>query len=465
MNTWLTLCPPLLAITLAIVTRQAYLSIFSGILAGTILLNGSLFVGVTQSFDAIATTFTSISAVKSLIFITMIAAIINVLQQSGAIQKAIYSLTVQRNIVNSKRSAQLLTFLTGFLMCLEGIGSMMIVGLVGRPLFAKHNVSKAKLALVANSTGSPLAWLLPISGAGVFLSSLLAIQIENGVLTGKPMDYVFSAVSYQYYTILVLASVPFLAICQHDFKSGPHDVDQKNVDHKNVAQGTEPQSAEPQNHTSIAVLMLPLILLLGSIIVITLVTGDGNPAQGNVGDAIYWSGFISLFGSALAYQVAGIAFSQYMNWVLDGFKQILPAVIILVLAFTLSNIIGQLGTGTYLAGLVSEQFSLWVVPSVVFIIGMLISFSTGSSGATVSILIPIGISMAVNMGIPVPMMIGAVISGAVFGDQSSPISDSIIVASSAADCEPELHFRTQLPFTLLFATLSVIGYLIIGTTV
>ncbi|MEJ6122911.1 sodium:proton antiporter [Vibrio sp. 2-Bac 85] len=458
MDTWLTLLPPLLAITLAITTRQAYLSIFAGILAGSILLNDSFLGGVTQSFDVIADTFSSTSAVKSLIFITMIGAVINVLQQSGAVHKMIYHLTVQRNLVKSNRGAQLITFLMGSLMCLEGIGSMMMVGLVGRPLFAQHNISKAKLAYVANSTGAPLAWLLPISGAGVFLSSLLAHQVESGVLTGKPMDYIFGAIGYQFYTLLVLASVPLLALWNHDFKSTRSSIEQEPA--------LENQRIQtPIVSAPIVILMLPLILLLGSIITITLVTGNGNLLKGDVGNAIYWSGYISLLGSALAYRFFDIAFSQYMNWVLEGFKQILPAVLILLLAFTLSNIIGQLGSGSYLAGLVSGQFPPWIVPTMVFIIGMLISFSTGSSGATVSILIPIGVSMAINMGIPIPIMIGAIISGAVFGDQNSPISDSVIVASSAAGCEPVLHFRTQLPFTLLFAGLSIIGYLIVGSNI
>lgn len=152
-----------------------------------------------------------------------------------------------------------------------------------------------------------------------------------------------------------------------------------------------------------------------------------------------------------------------MNWVIAGFKQILPAVIILVLAFTLSNIIGQLGTGTYLASLLAANLPSEFVPAIIFVLGMTISFSTGSSGATVSILTPIAIPMAISLGLDVALVIGAVISGAVFGDQSSPISDSVIVASSAANCQPEQHFRTQLPFTLGFAALSFIGYIIVGS--
>ncbi|MGF1861677.1 Na+/H+ antiporter NhaC family protein [Photobacterium profundum] len=455
MNSWVSLLPPIIAIILAITTRQAYLSIFSGIVMGAVLLEGEVFAGITMSFDAVAVTFTSISMVKSLIFILMIGAIINILQQSGAINEAIILLTEQKKWIKSPRGAQLLTFIMGALMCLEGVGSMMMVGLVGQPLFAKHQLSKEKLAYIANSTGSPLAWLLPISGAGAFLTSLLNAQIDQGVLPGQPMSYVFNAIHYQFYTILVLLSVPVLALMKHDFPSkSPMTMTKDSVQTKDLSNSKA---------ITVFILMLPIVILLISIFFIIVITGDGNPLKGNISDAIYWGGFIALIGSGLVYRLVGIAFSHYMNWVIAGFKQILPAVIILVLAFTLSNIIGQLGTGTYLASLLAANLPSEFVPAIIFVLGMTISFSTGSSGATVSILTPIAIPMAISLGVDVALVIGAVISGAVFGDQSSPISDSVIVASSAANCQPEQHFRTQLPFTLGFAALSFIGYIIVGS--
>ncbi|ELR66922.1 Na+/H+ antiporter [Photobacterium marinum] len=457
MNTWVCLLPPIIAITLAITTRQALLSIYSGVLIGAILLQRDLLAGITMSFDAVAQTFSSESTVKSLIFILVIGAIINVLRQSGAVSQAILMLTEQKKWVKTQQGAQILTFLMGFLMCLEGIGSMMMVGLVGRPLFAQHHLSKEKLAYVANSTGAPLAWLLPVSGAGVFLASLLNAQVEQGVLSGQSMVYLFDAIHYQFYTILVLLSVPVLAIFRHDFSS--------NINRERTQKERESTDAEKATISVVTVMMLmmPIAILLGSIFLIMTTTGNGNPLKGTISDAIYWSGFITLIGSGFIYRLAGVVFGKYMAWVMEGFKQILPAVVILVLAFTLSYIIGLLGTGHYLAGMLATNFPFWFMPAVIFLAGIVISFSTGSSAATVSILTPIVIPMAMSLGLEVALVIGALVSGAVFGDQSSPISDSVIVAASAADCEPERHFRTQLPLTLSFAVLSFTGYIIVGS--
>jgi len=140
----------------------------------------------------------------------------------------------------------------------------------------------------------------------------------------------------------------------------------------------------------------------------------------------------------------------------------LPAAIILTLAFSLSRVSSELGTGKYLASIFSSELPLTFVPVSIFVLCILISFSTGSSGATVSIMTPIVVSLAVSIGVAVPIAIAAMISGAVFGDQSSPISDSVIVASSAADCSPEKHFATQLPYTLTVALLSFVFYLVVG---
>ena len=142
MDSWLTLLPPCLSILLAITTKQVYVAIFAGIMAGSILLSHNVLLGITNSFNAVADTFQSSNSVKSLIFILMIGAIINVMKQSGGIDTLIYQLVYKRNIVKSKGSAQLITIAFGFLMCLEGVGSMMLIGLVGRPLFNQFDISR-----------------------------------------------------------------------------------------------------------------------------------------------------------------------------------------------------------------------------------------------------------------------------------------------------------------------------------
>ena len=445
MDSWLTLLPPCLSILLAITTKQVYVAIFAGIMAGSILLSHNVLLGITNSFNAIADTFQSSNSVKSLIFILMIGAIINVMKQSGGIDTLIYQLVYKRNIVKSKGSAQLITIAFGFLMCLEGVGSMMLIGLVGRPLFNQFDISREKLAFIANCTGAPLAWLMPFSGAGIFLASLIAVQVENGTLDKPPMYYVLAALPYQIYTMAILALVLLLALKQHDFTAQSTSANQVNI----------VPSSDHQPQTSILAIILPVAILLASILVITYVTRD-------ISSAVYWSGFISLIGSGIYFRVCKVNINQYVEWCVKGMENMLPAAIILTLAFSLSGITGELGTGKYLASFVSNEVPIWLVPASIFVICVLISFSTGSSGATVSIMTPIIIPLAVSIGISVPLVIATVISGAVFGDQSSPISDSVVVASSAANCPPAKHFATQLPYTLAVALLSLMFYLIMG---
>ncbi|MGR5063734.1 Na+/H+ antiporter NhaC family protein [Photobacterium sp. DNB22_13_2] len=448
MNTWISLLPPLCAITLAISTRKAYIAIFSGIFVGSIILAPSLVAGLEETAKYLSLTLQSPSALKSLIFILMIGAIINLLQRSGAINHALYAIAEQKQWVRSRTHAQLLTFLAGFLMCLEGIGSMMMVGVVGRSLFKQYEISPQKLAFVANGTGAPLAWLIPVSSAGLFLTSLIQAQIDQRVIDGSAIQFVIDAIPYQFYTLLILLSVPLLSVLPHDFTHP------KNMENQSV----EDDFKRVEITFSLWVSMAPLYLLIVSIIFVTYLSGD-------VSNAIYCSGYIALVGSVCIYRTSGITLKSTLKWGVEGAIQILPAVIILALAFTFSHVIGALGTGDYLAKMLAGSIAIQFLPALIFLTGIVISFATGSSGATVSILIPIVIPMAAQMGLSIPMIIGAVVSGAVFGDQSSPISDSVIVAASAANCSSDSHFRTQLPIVLKVALIALLGFIYIGVTV
>jgi len=453
MTNWLPLLPPVVAVALAITTRQVYLAIATGLVAGSILLQQNLVAGFSASFDAIAIVFSSSYAVKSLLFIAIIGALSNVMTRSGGLNSLLQFLSNKRGIARSPAAAQLFTFSMGLVMCLEGIGSMMMVGMVGKPLFARHGLSKSRLAYFANSTGAPIAWLNPVSGAGVMLAGLIATQTETSTQTVKPISTLFASVPYQFYSLLVLLSVPLFALTKIGIKSHPQSIQQD--------EQSQPDSCA-SNYWELIGGALPIMLLLISLIIICWHTGDGNLLKGHVSDAIYWSGYIALIGTGVYYTFNGVKVAQYIDWCIDGIKSMVPALVILVLAMALSQVIGKLGTGALLSRLLSDSLPLWLIPAAVFCVGMFISFSTGSSGAAVSILAPLAIGIALHLQLPIAMILGAVLSGAVFGDQSSPISDSVIVASSAAGCNPQQHFMTQLPITCSIAGVALAGYLLLG---
>ncbi|WOT06853.1 Na+/H+ antiporter NhaC family protein [Shewanella youngdeokensis] len=451
MNTWISLLPPLLAIVLAITTRKAYLAILSGIVLGSILIAPTIPVGLMGSLNAISQTLQTSSALNSLIFILMVGAIIQLLQNSGAINNALQLIT-NNNWVKNRVQAQLITFAAGFLMCLEGIGSMMMVGVFGRPLFKRYHVSKQKLAFVANGTGAPLAWLLPFSSAGIFLTALIQVQVDQGLISGKAAQLVFASVPYQFYTLFILITVLLVAVTPFDFNKTTASTSNNKCSNSAI-------DVDSRSPYSLWVVMAPLYLLLLSMILIATVTGNGNPIDGDISSAIFYSGYVAVFGSVLIYTSHGLTLKPTLKWTLQGMLRILPAVMILTLAFSLSHVIGQLGTANYVAALMVDHAPQTLFPAIVFVVAIIISFATGSSGATVSILIPIALPMAEGMALPLPIVIGAGISGAVFGDQSSPISDSVIVAASAAGCTPDSHFSTQIPITFCIATLAFMSYL------
>ena len=447
MTTFFPLLPPLLAIFLAISTRKSYLAILSGIVLGSIILAPNLIGALESVIHSLIVTLQANSTFKTLLFILIIGAIINMLQSAGAIKRALYLMTQKQKMIKNRYHAQLLTFSTGLLMCLEGVGSMMMIGVVGRPLFKQYHISAEKLAFLANGTGAPIAWLLPISSAGLFLTGMIQYQIEQGVITGSAFDLVVKAVPYQFYTVTILLSVLLLSVLPFDFKHTSR--------HSNVESTVQEANSDSAHH-SLWVSLSPLYLLITSIIITLVIWGD-------MSQAIYISSYIALIGSAIIFKANSVTFRQSAQWALNGALHILPAVCILLLAFTFSGIIGTLGTGELLAQLMSGSISHQLLPAMIFLIGLVISFATGSSGATVSILLPIAIPMAVTMDSHLPMIIGAVISGAVFGDQSSPISDSVIVASSAAECSPERHFKTQFPIVVWVAVIALLSFVAVGT--
>lgn len=460
------LLPSIIAITLAVWTRQVYIALVAGILSATLILsNHFTFLGVSSAigsgFDAIAKTFGNTSSIKSIIFILCIGAMINIMRETGGIYKLIDYLLKRKDGNGSKMGAQLTTFAFGLLMCLEGIGSMMMVGLIGRPLYDRFKISRTHLAFVANGTGSPIAWIVPFGGAGVFLTGLLATLIHSGVLQNSgasAYDYLISAIPYQFYTILMIITVFFITLRGKDIQKTPLGATTQD---ENQWQPTQ-NSKTSHNADTIFSLMFPFLLLLSSIFFITLMTGKGNFLKGDISSAIYYSGFITLIGSGVFYMFKGVKIDTYFKWSISGMQQMLPAVMILALAFTLGGLIGQLGVGKYLSSFISSTIPLWLFPALTFLLCMLMSFSTGSSGATVSIMVPILIPLAVSLDLSVSLAIGAIISGAVFGDQSSPISDSVIVASSAANCPPEEHFRSQVPYTLSVAIVSLAMFVVAG---
>lgn len=209
-------------------------------------------------------------------------------------------------------------------------------------------------------------------------------------------------------------------------------------------------------------MLIPLIVFVGSIFSILMITGNGNLLKGDGSASIYTGAFITLIMTGIYYSIKGVtSFDSYIKWVMKGMAGYLEITVILTLAFALSSLVGQLGTGAYIASM-SGSVSKALIPFIIFIVGMLMSFATGTSGGTVAVLIPIVVPLAAALGVNMPLVLGAIISGAVFGDHCSPISDSTILASMIAEIDVMDHVKTQMPYALTSAFIASIGFLAIG---
>lgn len=457
MNSLIILLPAIICITLAVITREIILSISVGIMVGAIIYTNSIVQGFLYGANTIVESLTAAWFIKNIIFLLLIGAIINVMEESGGVEGFIHYVTKKNNYIDNGKKALFLSYLVGLGMFLDGIGSMMTAGMVGRPLIKQHNEPKEKLAFVCNSTGAPVAFLFPFGGAGAFIMGIIGGQIELGVISGNPFVYLIQSIGFQFYTVLMIIVVPLFIFSIKDY--GPMATVKVK---KGVIENIETEATEKSSRR-IDLMILPVSFLIISIVTIILVTGGGSLMKGDATAGIYYGSLLTvIFTGVYMVLTNGCNIDEYIKWGQQGMKKMFPAIIILVLASAFGSVMNELGIANYLSKVILDRIDVMWIPMGIFITCFIISFTTGSSGATVMIMLPIIIPIAVQSGILLPLTIGATISGAVFGDQSSPVSDSVIVASMASGCNVMDHFKTQFPYTVTIGGVSAVLFIIAG---
>ncbi|MGZ2370214.1 Na+/H+ antiporter NhaC family protein [Ancylomarina sp. YFZ004] len=431
---------------------------------GGILLGVAILIYKEESFSYGIKCFTDVLfngwSVKSLLFCFLIGAFVFIIEASGGVEGLVHDLTVKKQLVTSAWSAQLLAYLIGLLLFIDGVSSIVVAGVASRPLFDKLNVSRHKLAYIIDSTASPVAWLFPVNGAGAFLMVMIGSQISAGVIDGEAFGFILSALPFQLYGIFSILLVGLGIFSGKELAVMKRQVSFRDVqDNDTLIFKTDlPQGTIARSRNMLLPLLLLLILNFG----ILFISGEGSLIKGDGASALALSGVLTLILTGLFYHRQGLAdFRKYLKWCFHGMSDFLEIVIILALAFTMSNVIKSLDTGTYIASLCGNVNVAWL-PLIVFLVGILISFATGTSGGTVAILIPITLPLAAGLDANISLILGAIISSAVFGDHCSPISDSTILSSMIAEIPVMEHVRTQMPYALISGFLSVIGYLMLG---
>ena len=463
---WYSILPPLLAIILAISTKQVVLSLFAGIWMGFTIMSGfNPLAGVTASLDGIINVFTDPGDTRVLLFTLIIGSLIATIEHSGGVRGFVHFLETRRWVHNGLR-AQILAWATGLFIFIESNITLLVAGSVARPLFDRYHVSREKLAYLIDATSAPVCVMIPLNAWGAVIVGLIASTgVEN------PLETFIQSIPYNFYAIvaIILSAV----VIWKNLDIGPMKKAEERTRNGDVLwPGATPMvdvSAEQIEDAegeipSAALMVIPIVTMVLMMPVGLYITGDGKIIEGSGSVSILWSvSFALLVSWIMILAKGGTSFDELMRVFMKGAGGLLPIAIILLLALTLGDVANLLGTGVYVANFVGETVPVPLLAPLIFLVSAFIAFSVGSSWGTFAIMIPIAIPIATTLGLPVPMLLGAAIAGAIFGDHASPISDTTVVASMASATDHIDHVRTQLPYVLIAAAISAVAYIVVGT--
>ena len=463
--------PPILAILLALTTKNIIVSLFFGLYFGAIVLAGWNPVAAFANLipDFIYEQVASDSNMQSITNLLIIGGFVALIGASGG---AAAFAKVAQKWVKKKRTAETSMWLAGLFVWFTDSGNSLLVGPIFQPIAEKFRVSREKFAYILDATSSPICALVPIISWGVYIMGLLDTEMENlaSMSFGSSWELFISAMPYQFYNILTLLMVGFICMTQFDYGPmlkaqrralGGKTIRDGGIPMRSTVEIELPEGVEPK---AISVL-LPLAVMLTTMFTIFFINGFPKETISGVvirqGIAL---GFIlgALVASIIDIKLGIFKPKQIESKIFDGMKDMMFLIVMMVFSWSLGSVCSQLGTAYYILEVTEGFLEPAVLPAILFVIGSCMSLATGSSWGTFAILIPIGFPIAAIMGTPLEVTIAAIISGGVFGDHCSPISDTTMLASMGAACDHIDHFRTQFPYAMTVAVVSFVLYLIAG---
>lgn len=489
---WLSLLPPILAIVFALLLKQVLISLFIGVWAGAWLASGIGFTSFFTSFfdtmgEYIVPAVADTDRVSIMIFTLLIGGMVGIISANGGLRGVVAKLT---RIVKTRIQGQVMTSFMGFLVFFDDYANTMIVGNTMRPLTDRLVITRAKLAYLVDSTAAPIATVALVSTWIGAMVAYIASAEANMPNYNEAAYLVFlNSLPYNFYAFFAIAFVLMIAFSGRDFgpmltsrmnllkaKTDP-EYDTYKVYHRDDTEDL-PEKIQVSSHWLNAA--VPIFVLIVSTIAGIFITGEGSTLQDIVGSAdsykaLVWGGLLAMTTAATMTLIQGLlSHEDMLKGMLKGMHVMFDGMLILVLAWALSDITGVIGTAAYLVSIFDGVLNPYWIPVIIFIISAGTSFATGSSWGTMGILMPISVPLVWNLGlgadIPVDVTheliyasVSAVLAGSVWGDHCSPISDTTILSSIASQCDHIEHVRTQLPYALVAGVVSVAA--IIAATV
>ncbi len=459
--TILSLLPPIIAIVLALLTKEVYSSLFVGILSGALIYsNGNVWNMVLTTFDTMISKICDSWNVGILIFLVMLGMMVSLVNKAGG--SAAYGRWASKHI-KTKAGALVSTSVLGMLIFIDDYFNCLTVGSVMRPVTDKFKISREKLAYIIDSTAAPVCIIAPISSWAAAVSSIAP--------EGEGLNLFIRSIPYNLYALLTLLYVVVTSVMGLDFGK------MRMVELAAASKESGENAAADDTKGAVLDLMLPIGVLIVSCVTAMIYTGGFFDAESgcyhnfveafagcDASQGLVLGAFVTIVVTMLLYLPRRvITFTQFTDSFVDGFKAMVPAILILTFAWTLSGITNQLGAKIYVAELVRGTASglANLLPAIIFLIGVGLAFSTGTSWGTFGVLLPI-VCAVFPSGELMVISVSACLAGAVCGDHCSPISDTTIMASAGADCNHIGHVSTQLPYALTVAGVSFLGYLLAG---
>lgn len=472
------LLPPVAAIGLALITKEVYISLFIGILVGALfysnfnieaLINSIFYVQDAEGAytGGMVSKLVDDWNVGILIFLVILGILVALINKAGG--SAAYGRWAS-NKIKTKRGALLSTFGLGALIFVDDYFNCLTVGSVMLPVTDKHKISRAKLAYIIDATAAPICIIAPISS--------WAAAVTSSVPDGSTIDgfqMFLRSIPYNFYALLTIAMLITLSVLKFDF--GPMKKHEKNAEKGDLfTTDSKPFENEAREKVSskgkVIDLVLPIVILIVSCVLGMVYTGgffSGTDfitafADCNAAKGLVLGSFITLVVTFLFYIPRRvISFKEFASAIPAGFKAMVPAILILIFAWTLSSFTNLLGAPEFVEGLVRDNATASAfLPAILFLVALGLAFATGTSWGTFAILVPIVVGVFPQMSEILVIAISAVLAGAVCGDHCSPISDTTIMASTGAQCDHINHVSTQLPYALVVAAVSFVFFIIAG---
>lgn len=472
---WLSILPPLVAITLAIVTREVLVSLALGIFTGALILTGGNPAGAfTKSIELVIKAVGDPEwNVRVLLFVLLLGGIVGLLARSGS--PLSFSLWAVKQVKN-RSLALFTTWLLGVIIFMDDYFNCLTVGTVMRPITDRYRISRAKLSFIIDATAAPVCILVPLSTWVAYVVSLLVPEFEQYGITLNPFQAFLAMIPYNLYAWLILIMVLITSFT--DLEYGPmarheHLALTKGVlydESLGSPPGDDFASLEVAENSRPVDLMVPIVTLVVSTMAAMLVTGGYGEKSfwdaimnTNSATSLVYGATISIIVTVLFYHLRHVVpWRESMNAIVQGFKSMVVAITILSLAWSIGAICKELGTGAWVAKVVSQGLPAALVPAALFAASAFIAFATGTSWGTFAIMLPIAVPLATTIGLYLIPSMAAVLAGGTFGDHCSPISDTTIMSSTGGACHHVDHVNTQLPYALTAAGVALLGFLTVS---